>query len=120
MVASHCSSNLSYHKQLWRIKSVKGYRHPLPPLQKESLTVDDGAKATAFQCCQGHCIPVLSRPLHSTAVKATAFHCCEHLQSIFTKERLEDLLLQFSLVDQSPVIDSISFTPNNIYLPGNS
>ena len=58
----------------------------LNPLQKESLIVDDDAKATAFN---------------------------EYFQSMFTKGRLSDL--SSSLVNQSPVIDSISFTPNNVY-----
>jgi len=36
-------------KKLWRwINSVKGYRRPLPPLQEDTLIVDDDAKATAF------------------------------------------------------------------------
>jgi len=34
-------------KQLWRwINSVKGYRRPLPPLQGDTLIVDNDAKAT--------------------------------------------------------------------------
>ena len=77
-------------KQMWRwINSVKGYRHPLPPLQGDYLIVDDEAKATAFN---------------------------QYFQSVFTDERLSDLgSLQSSLVTQSSIIDSISFTPDYVH-----
>ena len=92
-VANFSSSQLSNRKQLWRwINSVKGYRRPLPPLQKEdSLITNDYAKATAFN---------------------------QYFQSVFTNEWLSDLSsLQSSLVTQSSVIDSVSFTPDIEYCP---
>ena len=61
----------------------------MPPLQGDTLIVDDDAKATTFN---------------------------QYFQSVFTVEKLSDLSsLQSSIATQPSVIDCISFTTDNVF-----
>jgi len=90
LAASFSNSYSTNPKQLWRwINSVKGYRRPLPPLQEDTLIVDDYAKATAFN---------------------------QYFQSVFTVEKLSGLSsLQTSTATQPSVIDCVHFTPDDVF-----